>query len=239
MALAWASVASVIPALWLVRQRVPQPPLAQMFALRGVRWPVLVIAALTGLALQLPLSEVSNWVETLAPVSMEQKLAMAKLLTTETWSATLKLAVAVVVAAPICEELLFRGVLLPGLKRAHGTRVALAWSALLFGAAHAGLVTSVVPAALAGLAFGFVSLRTGSIVPAIVMHAAVNAVPVLAARSRLEITGFNTLQEGVYHVPSSWLVPSCALALVGLWWLNRSTRNEHAAGLNNDLGSDS
>jgi len=226
---ALASVLSVVPPLWLVRQRLPRPSWHQTLALQPVRLPLAIGAVLTGVALQFPLSELANLVEHIAPVSIEQKLAVAKLLASETLVQGLKVALAVVIAAPICEEVLFRGVLLRGMKRANGVPVALGLSAVYFGLAHAGLLTAVLPATIAGLIFGWLTLRTGSIVPSIAMHAAVNVVPVVLSRSRVEIVGFNTVQAGVYHVPLLWLGPSCVVALVGLWWLNRSTRNELAA----------
>lgn len=234
MVLALVSVLSVVPPLWLVRQRVPQTSWSQAVALRRVSWSVIVVAACTGVALQFPLSEVANLVELVAPVSLEQKRAIAELLSADTVTQALKLALSVVIAAPVCEELLFRGVLLRGMHRAHGSAMAVGLSAAYFGLAHAGLITSVLPAALAGLVLGWLTLRTGSIVPAIAMHAAINAVPVVLSRSRLEITGFNTIQPGVYHVPLSWLVPSCVVALAGLWWLNLRYRNEHATRDAND-----
>lgn len=223
------SVVSVIPPLWLVRQPLPRPPLMGALGVTPVAGGVIAVAGLTGLAMQLPLCETANLVELIAPVAMEQKQAMSALLSTDTPLRLLKVLIAVVVAAPLCEELLFRGALLRGMTRVHGAGVAVLVSSLLFGVAHAALITSVLPAALAGLAFSLVTLRTGSIVPSMVMHAAVNAVPVLVPRSRLEIVGFNTLQEGVYHVPPLWLVPSCVLTLAGLWWLNRSRPDERRA----------
>lgn len=226
--LALVSVLSVVPPLWLVRQRLPRSSWSHTLALRGVSPSTIAVAIATGIAMQLPLSELSNLVELVAPVAFEQKAAIAKLLTSETWSQALAISLAVVIAAPVCEEVLFRGVLLRGMRDAHGPLVALGLSAAYFGLAHAGLVTSVLPAAVAGVAFGWLTLRTGSIVPSIAMHAAVNAVPVVLSRSRLEITGFNSLRAGVYHVPLLWLLPSCAVAMVGLWWLNRSTANELA-----------
>jgi membrane protease YdiL (CAAX protease family) len=231
---ALVSVLSVLPALWLVRQPLPRAPWRQAFAVKPT--PILTIAAalLTGIAMQLPLSEVGNLMEWITPVSLEQKLAMAELLSAETPIQALKLSAAVVIAAPISEELLFRGAFLRGLQRTHPTSIALVLSATLFGVSHAGFATAVFPATLAGLALGMVTLRTGSILASIVMHAAVNAVPVLVTRSRLEIPGFNTVQAGVYHVPLHWLLPSCAIAGVGLWWLNRSGGDEHAVGVDNE-----
>lgn len=239
LVLGLVSVLSMIPPLWLVRQPLPRRPVTTALGLTRVSGKTLSLAVITGLALQVPLSEVGNLVEVLAPVPIAQKQAMARLLSADTWPSIVALLLSVSVAAPVCEELLFRGALVRGMRRVHGKPLALGLTSALFGLAHAGLITSVLPAALAGLAFGWITLRSGSIVPSIAMHAAVNAVPVILSRSRLEITGFNTVQAGVYHVPPQWLVPSCVIALVGFWWLHRSSLDEHRAALANHDRADS
>lgn len=226
---ALVSVFSVIPALWLVRQPLPRPPFRQALALHGVPLRVVLVSIVTGVAMQLPLSELANLVELIAPVSLEQKRAIAELLAITSLSDAIKVALAVVVAAPLSEELLFRGALLRGMTRVHSRSIAWLVSALLFGVSHAALITSVLPATVAGLVLGALTLRHGSIVPSIALHAAVNATPLLLPASLVTIPGFNTLQEGVYHVPPLWLVPSCVIALVGVWWLSRSDHNGRAA----------
>jgi membrane protease YdiL (CAAX protease family) len=231
---ALVSALSVMPALWLVRQPLPRPPLRQALALHPVSLRVVLVSIATGVALQLPLSEVANLIELIAPVSLEQKRAIAELLAIDSVLAGIKVALAVVVAAPLSEELLFRGALLRGMTRVHSRSIALLVSALLFGVSHAALVTSVLPATLAGLVLGWLTLRQRSIVPSIALHAAVNATPLLLPASLVTIPGFNTLQEAVYHVPPSWLIPSCVIALAGLWWLSRSKRNGHAASGDSD-----
>ncbi len=230
LAFALVSVLSVIPALWLVRQPLPRAPLRGALALRPVSWRVLLGSFVTGVALQLPLSEVANLVELIAPVPLEQKQAIAALLAIDSPLDALKVGLAVVVAAPLSEELLFRGALLRGMTRVHPRWLALCVSALLFGLSHAALVTSVLPATLAGMVLGWLTLRQRSIVPSMALHAAVNATPLLLPSSRVTIPGFNTLQDGVYHVPPLWLIPSCVIALAGLWWLSRSKPNGHATG---------
>ncbi len=88
-------------------------------------------------------------------------------------------AFAVIVAAPVIEELFFRGLLLRSLERRFGARWAVAGSSLAFGIAHfQGLQ---LPALIAvGLVFGVLRVRTGRLGPGIVAHAAFNAVAVIA-----------------------------------------------------------
>ena len=86
-----------------------------------------------------------------------------------------------VMAAPIAEELAFRGYLLRRLQSRdflgvpHGslTWVSLAISAVLFGAMHG---RNLVPGTLAGIAFGLAFMRRGAVCDAVQAHMAANAV---------------------------------------------------------------
>lgn len=81
----------------------------------------------------------------------------------------------VVVAAPIIEELFFRGLFLRAVERRAGRRWALWVTALVFGAVH--LQALQFPAlTLIGLVLGWLTLRTGRLGPAIWAHIAFNGV---------------------------------------------------------------
>lgn len=85
-----------------------------------------------------------------------------------------------VLAAPLIEELVFRGLALPVLARHVPPRVAIATVSLLFAAIHLHL-PAFLPLALVGGAFAFGYLATGSMVTPIVMHMAFNGVSLLLA----------------------------------------------------------
>jgi uncharacterized protein len=88
------------------------------------------------------------------------------------------LLVLLAVAAPVVEELLFRGLLLRGLEVRLGARAALVVSSLVFAAVHLQVVQ--FPGLLvAGLVFGWLVQRSGRLGPAIVAHVAFNAATVL------------------------------------------------------------
>lgn len=94
---------------------------------------------------------------------------------------------AVVVLAPIAEELFFRGVALNAWLRERGRRFAYIGSSALFAAIHISLV-SLLPIFLLGLALAWVYRRTGSLLAPIVMHATVNGISVgLALLIRYEV----------------------------------------------------
>jgi len=81
----------------------------------------------------------------------------------------ISLGLAVVVAAPVGEELLFRGFLYRVLRQRFGIRAALGATALLFAILHMA-PQSLLPYTVLGLAFGLVYEWTGSLWASIVLH---------------------------------------------------------------------
>ena len=77
--------------------------------------------------------------------------------------------ISTVIAAPVVEEILFRGYILDAIREIHGDTVAVLGSAGLFGLLH--LEPYVVGmAALGGVIYGWVRIKTGSLWPSIVSH---------------------------------------------------------------------
>ncbi len=83
-------------------------------------------------------------------------------------------ALAVVVGAPLAEELVFRGIIQSRLERAMPAWIAVVLQAALFGLIH-GAPVQIAYAFVMGLLFGYIRHRTGSILPTIAAHAAFNA----------------------------------------------------------------
>lgn len=87
---------------------------------------------------------------------------------------------AVVILAPIAEEVFFRGVVFNAWLREGGRRYAYIGSAALFAIIHVSLV-SLIPIFLLGLALAWVYERTGSLLAPMAMHATVNGISVALA----------------------------------------------------------
>ena len=125
------------------------------------------------------------------------------------------------------EELLFRGVVLLGvcrrLKMKNADAVFL--SALLFSAAHLwnlasgadlrGTLLQALFALCAGVSLGALTVFTGSIFPAVILHATVNLSSVWLAAPE----GSEAAQIGTYALAVLYLV-------VGLWILQKQKRKE-------------
>jgi CAAX protease family protein len=84
---------------------------------------------------------------------------------------------AVAVAAPIIEEMIFRGMLLSVLRRSFGPAVAVVISAAVFSLVHlvdTNAIAAVPGLFLLGLVLGWVALRRGDLSLAIALHSGIN-----------------------------------------------------------------
>ena len=88
------------------------------------------------------------------------------------------MAFAAVIAAPLCEEIVFRGYLYPVMKKFGGIRVATLSSALVFAAAH-GNLTAMLPLFIFGCVLVFLYEKTGSLWAPIASHFCFNGATVL------------------------------------------------------------
>jgi membrane protease YdiL (CAAX protease family) len=186
---------------------------------------IVALCFVAGALMQLPLAEAGNLVQEAWPVSFDELARRHRLINPTTWWGGISALLALVLVAPVTEELLFRGWLLQDLKERYGDRRALVYSSVLFGLVHVE-AGAVLYATLGGLVLGAVALRTKSTLSSIAMHAGINALPLLLPATLLRIEGFNTLSQEVEHI-SWWLLlmstAGAAGVLVLLW---RATEHE-------------
>lgn len=99
----------------------------------------------------------------------------------------------------ICEELLFRGVILQGLRRNFKEPLAIFLSALMFALMHGSLQQFIYPLIL-GIIFGLIFVRGNSVIYSIIAHFVNNFIVVLLDYLQ-KTTGFDI------YLPYSW------------WWI--------------------
>jgi membrane protease YdiL (CAAX protease family) len=186
---------------------------------------IVALCFIAGAFLQLPLAEAGNLVQEVWPVSFDELARRHQLINPTTWWGGISALLALVLVAPVTEELLFRGWLLQDLKEQYGERRALVYSSVLFGLVHVE-AGAILYATLGGLVLGAVALRTKSTLSSIAMHAGVNALPLLLPATLTRIEGFNTLSQEVEHI-SWWLlllsIAGAAGVLTVIW---RATEGE-------------
>lgn len=165
----------------LIMATVMTTSLRQSLRIRLSHWTTLPLAVLVGIALHPSYVALAQWINHTYPVSPEAAEAMrpfAEQIASAPWLAILFL---MAVVPAICEELAFRGFIFGGLVRDGGRLRAVIVTALMFGASH-GVLQQSIAASLMGLLLGWVALRTGSVLPGILIHFTNNALSVSLER---------------------------------------------------------
>ncbi len=148
----------------------------------------LVGAVLVGLTAWLPLVLLLAVQEQFVPAPASLRESLEQLVSSRGGSIWPVLA-ALALAPAVCEELLCRGVVARALARPLGLGGATVVSALLFALLH-GSAYRLVPTFLLGLVLGVAALRQGSLLPAILLHGAHNAMLVfIESDSGAAVTG--------------------------------------------------
>ncbi len=125
----------------------------------------------------------------------------------------------VIVVAPVLEELVFRGLLLHGLRRRHSPTFAATASAIVFALYHLDPWQMAAAFGL-GLGLAWLTLGTRSVLPAILVHALINATG-LVDSPLVPLLGYGPLELAtMMHLPATVLLLAGAAAIVGcvlLW----------------------
>lgn len=178
-------------AFWLILEialRRANTSLRQICPLAPVRLSLLLPMALTVIGTNILVSEIDNLLQTFLPSPAwfndlyENHLGGRMSL----WDSIL----ALVVIAPLTEELLMRGFILRGFLSHYSTRKAILASAVLFGLLHLN-PWQFIGATILGILCAWWFIQTRSILPCLFGHALYNALPLtLEAVFRLEIQGY-------------------------------------------------
>lgn len=149
--------------------------------LRWKNWPwVFLIAPLTVVGMWLVFGGLQQagymkWIESFGVEALQDSV---KLLQNSQDMVILSLmAVAAVIVAPICEEIVFRGYLYAFAKKYTGPWIAAACSGLIFAAAH-GSLAALLPLFIFGIVLALLYEKTGSIWAPIAVHFCFNGATV-------------------------------------------------------------
>ncbi len=135
---------------------------------------------------------------------------------------TKSLIISAVLAAPLLEEILLRGIVLDGFLKQYNPAKAIVWSAVLFGVMHL-VPVQVVNAFMLGLVLGWLYYRTGSLWPGICLHFVNNALSSLGFlvfdTENLDM-GANTTRALIGNDTTYFAVLAlCAVIVVGCYFL--------------------
>ncbi len=202
-------------------------PFDAVFPFTRVRVTLFVPLALLFLGNGVLLSEVDNCIKLVLPPPKLLTAFFESLVSGERglWGSVL----ALVVVAPVTEELLFRGLILRGFLRNYSVRKSIIASALLFGALHLN-PWQFVPATVIGLWLGWVYVKTRSLLPCIFAHALNNGLSLLGAIVDVKIRGFSGAEAGEPAFQPLWLdATGLAMFGLGLWLCVRVLKHDESA----------
>jgi membrane protease YdiL (CAAX protease family) len=156
--------------------------LVEWLGLRWGKWPwLMVIAPMTVFAMWVVFAVIqgAGYVRWLEGMGLEAQQDTVKLLNeAQDPQVLILMAIAAVVVAPLCEEVVFRGFLYPLAKRYAGMWAAMIFSAVVFAVAHSSVV-AVLPLAVFGVVLAVLYERTRSIWAPIAVHALFNGATVM------------------------------------------------------------
>lgn len=174
----------------MLRVHAPHASIRDVLGIRAVSpWGAL-LALVGGLALAPGKDLLDDVMEKRFPMPAEEAELLEKLLHATTFGERAVLVVAVVIAFPLCEDFFFRGALFRGLRRGQPEGVAVLASALLYAISLAGAVRGLPAAFLVGLFTAWLRARSGSVVPAILAHVAmegVSGIPLAMGKGEIDL----------------------------------------------------
>ena len=165
----------------LLMATVMTTSLRKSLRIRMPHWTTLPLAVLLGASLHPTYVAIAKWISYTYPVSAEAAEAMKPFAEQISGAPWLSVVFLMALVPAICEELAFRGFIFGGLVRNHAKFRAIAVTALMFGVSH-GVLQQSIAASLMGVLLGWVALRTGSVLPGILIHFTNNALSVSLER---------------------------------------------------------
>ena len=175
------------------------------FSLRIV--PALLVASYGATILLL---EMAGWI----PMPESFRQGMVQQMAQANW---LLFLLPVVVVAPVAEEMFFRGLLLRGYLARYSVTTAIWGSAILFAVFHLNPWQAIIALPL-GVAYAWLALRTGSVLPSMLSHAMVNFSTNFLLRPLAAVLGYSAAQlHDAKHFPPLMLGIGAVLTVAGCY----------------------
>ncbi|MCA9036980.1 MAG: CPBP family intramembrane metalloprotease, partial [Planctomycetaceae bacterium] len=133
----------------------------------------------------------------------------------------------------VCEELFFRGFLLSGLKKAIRPWMAIIACGTIFGvfhviAAEGATLERLLPSTALGCLLSWIAIRSGSVLPGLVMHVLHNSTLLALAHFRDELANLSLGDIQAEHLPTKWLATSALCIVIGIVGVWSTTRVRHS-----------
>ena len=197
--------------------------LRQSLRLRMPALGSLAAALLLGITLHPSYVTLGRWISETYPISEQAQAAMQPFVDVISGAPLVAVILLLAVVPAICEELAFRGFIFAGLVRQGGRLRAIVVTAAMFGISH-GVLQQSIAATVMGVLLGWIALRTGSVLPGLLLHMTNNALSVSLERiPGAEIAGseffVRSTEAGPAYQPV-WIVMASGLAVTCLLYFS-------------------
>jgi membrane protease YdiL (CAAX protease family) len=169
-------------------------------------------------------SELNNILLRYLPFTMDDQAQMIQRLFNEDLIGVI---ITVGVIAPLVEELLFRGVILDGLRMHYRISTAVVVSSVLFGLIHLNPIVSIGTFLLA-LFLAWLRLSTRSLMLCVISHSVFNITPFILQSFNTNVQGFTSIPTNAVQFQPIWLdVIGLLLLIAGITGLKFSSDEEN------------
>jgi membrane protease YdiL (CAAX protease family) len=167
LALLAGEIFMILPAIFYVMRK--ELPVFKTFRIKAINVKLVAATAFLFVPVFILTDVMDRLVQQFFPMPEEWLDALAELVQfTSVVDGTL-VALAAVIVAPIAEEMLFRGLVQRTLEKYRDPAMALVLTSVLFALVHFNPWTSI-QITLLGLVLGYITWKSGSILPAIILH---------------------------------------------------------------------
>lgn len=178
-------------------------------------WPWAIVAVLAFVVAQ---SNLLVLFDRLYPIPNSQLDLFRKYLAPESPAGLLGLILVAAVVPGIFEEIAFRGLIQSGLRLSYGPRHAIVWTGLLFATLHMNPWNFISLWSL-GCFLGYITERTRSLYPAIVLHLINNSCALIL----LYAQGSKHWETRPEFIPWYWTVSGGMVMIAAVWKFHRLT----------------
>ena len=188
---------------------------------KGISLPVVILLAA---CLQPAFHYLTMGISSLYPVNSETQASLLQFqdlfASAPLWSLLLVMAV----APAVCEELVFRGFILSGLRHMGHKWLAILVASAFFGITH-GILQQSINAFVVGVLIGYLAVQTGSIIPCILFHLTHNSLAMLTTRLKPAMLEefpiltyfFQPVEGGVMYTAQAAVIGACIGVLLVRW----------------------
>jgi membrane protease YdiL (CAAX protease family) len=176
---------------------------------------ILVISMVMGLGLTAVTDEIDRLIQIFFPMNEEIYQLLVDLMTYHSLNEFIILFLAGVVFAAVGEEMLFRGFLQGTLEKKEDITKAIMTTAFVFAVVHFN-PWWLIEILILGVLLGVLVWRTGSILPAIVIHGVYNTVSLLMMNASQNKLNWYLWKD---HISPWWILLGLGSIVVGFRWI--------------------